>query len=354
MSGSSDAAVSVAFACYSIGVLPSLFFFGAISNRIGRRLTLQTAVFFSFLSILTIVLFPGVPGLSVSRILQGVAIGLSGASATAFLAESLQGAEGTAKAAAYVTAMLPLGFGVGGLSTGLCLLASPTLLPWSYQAFFISALLILFGLQRFHNSSLSSQTSILRLPYFPRGGIPYSIAIGTQWCLVGVVLSTVPIQLGHHHVPSWGGLTAFFMPITGLICQQIAKKLPPRQATRIGLMFAPAGCLLLAIGIGTDSLWLVLTGAAVSGAAGLGFSFYGGLAGVALASRNDKARGAAGFFLACYTGLSFAPPILSFLSGESGIADGLAGMTVVLFLASLGIEMMFRSGGRQVEVIAAE
>ena len=227
---------------------------------------------------------------------QGLAAGLTGASATALLAECFSDALASERAAACVTSMLAVGYAVGGLATGACLLTGPTLFPLSYPVTLVVCSIVMVMLLRQPYDAYRRQTELLRLPYLPTGGGWICVVIGAAWSLVGMILSVIPYELSHLGHPGWSGLIAFLMPLAGLAAQPARKRLSPSAAVTLGLVIAPIGCLLLLIGVRYGRLEPILLGAAFSGAAAVGFSFYGGLALITDLSGQEKARGSAAFF----------------------------------------------------------
>ncbi len=255
---------------------------------------------------------------------------------------------GSEGAAASVTSMLALGFAGGGLATGVALRPGSTLFPLSYPLDIAASLIVIGMLMSLPYTVRRRQTPWLRLPYFPPGAVWFCLSIGSAWCLTGTVLSIVPFELSRHGLATWSGLTTFLMPSVGVICQQAKPWIRPTDAVRLGLFIAPLGCILLTAGLACDSLTLVLAGAAASGAAGLGFSFYGGLAALAMLSGAEKARGAAAFFLSCYVGLCIAPLVLGWLSEKSGTLQALIMSSLSIIVISGALEITYQLASRRV------
>jgi len=152
-----------------------------------------------------------------------------------------------------------------------------------------------------------------------------------------MILSVVPYELSHLGHPGWSGLIAFLMPLAGLAAQPARKRLSPHAAVSLGLVLAPIGSLLLLVGVRYGRLEPILLGAACSGAAAVGFSFYGGLALITELSGHEKARGAAAFFLACYVGMCGAPVVLGWLAERATTGAALAALSAALCSVSLGV-----------------
>jgi MFS family permease len=79
--------LTLIYAAYVIGNLLALFFFGRLSDQIGRKNTTWPALAVATPSALTFVLAPGTLWLYVGRILSGFATGLTSGAATAWITE---------------------------------------------------------------------------------------------------------------------------------------------------------------------------------------------------------------------------------------------------------------------------
>jgi MFS family permease len=79
--------VTVIFAAYAVGVMASLFLAGHISDWLGRRRMVATAVSVNILSGIVFLAWPAVPGLITGRVISGISIGMLTATATAYLSE---------------------------------------------------------------------------------------------------------------------------------------------------------------------------------------------------------------------------------------------------------------------------
>ena len=79
--------ISIVFAIYAASLIPSLIFFGGISDEIGRRKTLMIALGIAALGALTLALASNLWWLLAGRVLQGIAIGVGTPTATAAIRE---------------------------------------------------------------------------------------------------------------------------------------------------------------------------------------------------------------------------------------------------------------------------
>ena len=79
--------VTIIFSVYALGVAVSLFLAGHISDWLGRRRMVATAVGVNMLSGVAFLAWPAAPGLIVGRVISGISIGMLTATATAYLSE---------------------------------------------------------------------------------------------------------------------------------------------------------------------------------------------------------------------------------------------------------------------------
>src|SRR3954449_5768432 len=85
--GFSTFVVTLIFAAYAVGVILALFLAGHVSDWLGRRRALVPAVLLSVLSAIVFLVWRGLPGLLIGRVLSGLSVGIVTATATAYLAE---------------------------------------------------------------------------------------------------------------------------------------------------------------------------------------------------------------------------------------------------------------------------
>src|SRR6202035_1958602 len=85
--GISNLMVTVVYAVYAIGVIASLFLGGHISDWVGRRRVFVPALLANAASAVVFIVDPSLAGLIVARVISGVSVGLTTATATSYLAE---------------------------------------------------------------------------------------------------------------------------------------------------------------------------------------------------------------------------------------------------------------------------
>ena len=85
--GLSSTMVTLAFACMVVGAGASLYLFGHLSDRLGRRRIIVPALAFGIAAAAVMAWWPTLPGLLIGRVLTSVAIGLMASTAPAYLTD---------------------------------------------------------------------------------------------------------------------------------------------------------------------------------------------------------------------------------------------------------------------------
>src|SRR5438132_2662374 len=79
--------ITLVYAVYAVGVIGSLFLGGHVSDWVGRKRVFVPALLINVASALVFLLVPSLPGLLIARVITGISVGLTTATATAYLAE---------------------------------------------------------------------------------------------------------------------------------------------------------------------------------------------------------------------------------------------------------------------------
>ena len=340
---------ALAFAAYVGGLLPVLIFLGGISDRVGRKPILLIGLSCVLLATVLMILSPNIYTLFITRILQGVGVGLNVGTGTAYLAElmGLQHPTSAERAAAYAALTTSLGFGGGALFTTVVLLvsnSSDTLVPVSYPVVAILTLILLAALIWLpaYNNPSSIPTALVRLPYFPAGSLRIGATIGLAWAVVGLVIAVIPTQLARVNLTAWSGLVLFLVNGTGAACQPFVRKLKPYFSLQVGFILLPLGYLLLLAGAWSGILLVLLLGAMITGAACYGFTYLGGLAEIARLSQDQRARAVSGYFLCAYLGFGIPSIPFGFLAESIGNEVTLVIFGTIIILGIAGLAFTFR------------
>lgn len=333
-SGRGAAAVTIAFAAYVAGLMPTLLVLGWLSDRIGRRAPVVVALLLGAVATSVLVAVPSWPNLVAARILLGVGTGLATTAGTAWMAE-LMGPDRTRSAALAVTSATSLGFGGGALATGISLsVEGASFFPTSFGILFVLAPALALTMLGAPKVSSPPPTPLLRRPVFPESTWAYGVTLGLAWSATGMIIAVIPLELASHGLSSWTGLVIFLAIFVGFCCQPLAKRLGDRRSLAVGLALVPSGFGLILIGSWVQSILPVLIGTALSSAASYGFVYLAALSQFAERAPDDRARATAGLFVYAYAG--FSVPVIG--SGLLAERIGLVpAMAVFLALLMAGV-----------------
>jgi MFS family permease len=311
--------LTVVYAVYAVGVIASLFFGGHVSDWVGRKGVFVPALLVNVASALIFLFEPSLPGLLVARIISGISVGLTTATATAYLAElhlGVFGGEGGSPRRAQVVATAANlgGIGVGPLVSGLLAQYAPQPLRLPYILFaavlFVLAVLV----------AVSPETASRPVPaprYRPqRIAVPgharrmffAATAAGmAAFAVYGVFNSLAPTFLAgtmHQDSHAVAGAVAFAAFAAGALAQIAMSRAGLHRTLRVGPLVLIPGLALLAGGMWLPSLTMFVSGGLLTGAGG-GLAFRGALtAAGSTAPPESRAEVLAGFFLGAYVGLS--------------------------------------------------
>lgn len=334
---------AVVFSAYIVGLIPTLVFLGGISDKLGRKPILLTSLSASFIATLSMALYPNIEMLLAARIFQGIAVGLFMGTCTAYLLELYPSKIGTIPT--YIALASTLGFGSGALFTATILFYYPSLAPPSYWIVLTSIGISLVAMA-WSTPAISRQGgAAIRPPLFPSGMLPVNLSIALAWTVSGLVIAILPSQLNAYDLELWVGPALFLVNGTGAAVQSYARRMQGLRALRLGFFLIPLGYVTMVLGVGIETVWLVLIGASIAGAACYGFTYLGGLSEVIKASRNEEARVVSGYFLFAYLGFGLPSILLGYIADVLGTLQSLVYFSVVILACSivLGVSVSKRS-----------
>ena len=333
-SGLGATAVTIGFAAYVGGLMPTLLLLGGLSDRIGRRPPIALALVLGGGATALLVLVPSWSSLVLARLLLGVGTALATTAGTAYMTELL--GEARARGAALVvTSATSLGFGGGALATGISLgVQGETLLPASFVALFVAVpvlALMVLGLPRADQRRADQRraVSVLRLPVFPRGIWIYGVALALAWSTTGMTIAVVPLELAASGLGGWTGLVIFLAIFIGFLCQPLARRMGNAGALALGVVLVPLGFGVLLVGVWGGGLIWVLAGTCITSAASYGFTYLAALAEVSRSAPGDRARATAGLFVYAYVGFSLPVMASGALADVIGLQRAMAGFAAV-------------------------
>jgi MFS family permease len=314
----SSLTVTIVYAVYAAGIVASLLLAGHISDWYGRRVVLIPALVVGAVASAVFLIWKSLPGLIVSRFLTGIAIGVTVATATAFLTDLdvKPKASGSRRASTVAVIANLGGLALGPLIAGLLARVSSEALTLPYIVFLCAIAASIAGviftpeghpalrpLRRYAPQRL-------KVPSSRRAAFAAAIAgafagFAVSGLFVGLT-GTFLSDLVHDSSPDLIGLTVFLTFGAGAVTQGITSTWPPHRLFRFGIVPILTGLALLVVSAWTTppSLTLFLVSAAVAGT-GAGAIFRASLATVVTGSdSNDRAGAAVTVYLAGYAGVS--------------------------------------------------
>jgi MFS family permease len=310
--------VTLVYSVYAVGVIASLFLGGHVSDWLGRKRVFVPALLANVVAAMIFLIAPSLPGLLVARLVSGVSVGLTTATATAYLSElhlrTAAGVRGAHRGQVVATAANLGGIGIGPLVAGLLAQYAPQPLRLPYYVFGV-VLLVLAVL-----IAISPETATrpepapawrpqrVAVPPEARGTFLAATAAGVgAFAVYGVFNSLAPTFLAgalHETSHAIAGAVAFAAFASGALAQIAASRVSVCDTLRLGTTALVPGLALLVVGMWLSSLVVFVLGGAVAGA-GAGLVFRGALAtATSTAPPQARAEVLAGFFLGAYLGLS--------------------------------------------------
>jgi MFS family permease len=341
--GFSPITVTVVFGVYAIAVLTSLLTVGALSDHIGRRPVLLTAIALQGLAMVVFATAGGVTALLVARIVQGLSSGAALGALGAGLLD-LDRAKGTV--ANGVGALAGTATGAIGSSLLVAYLPSPTHLVY----LIVLAILVVqeIGVLLMPESStrkpgaLASLRPQIGLPVSARGPMllaaPVLIAV---WSLAGFYGSLGPtlarLVAGSQSVVL-GGLALLSLAGSAAVTVLIVRDIPPRRVVVFGTAVLILGVGVSLIGVAEFSTAAFFAGTTLAGV-GFGAGFQGALRTVVpLAAPHQRAGVLSIVYVVSYLGMGVPAVVAGFLVAHAGLlATAREYGFVVMGLAALAL-----------------
>lgn len=326
MWGFTPATLTAVFAVYVLGLLAMLVSAGALSDYVGRKPVLVSAILAEAGSMLLFVLADDVGWLYAARILQGLATG----AATGAISASLIDLERKPGTGALVNSATPTaGLALGALGVGLLVQFAPAPTRLVYVLLLIAfvgaavALLFIPEPVRRKPGALRSLRPELGVP---RGSLRAFLlvlpALVVPWTLGGLYLSlgrSLVVDILGIANPIAGGLVVFLLTGTGSVASVLVRNWTAQAAMTVGATALVVGVstVLVALAVGSAPLFFVAT---VLGGFGFGTTFLGAFrTATGLAEPGGRAALVATIYTACY--LAFSLP--SFAAGLAATHVGL-------------------------------
>ena len=344
---------TLVFGVYAVAVLASLLTLGKLSDHIGRRPVLLSALAVQAASLLVFATAGGVPELMIARVIQGLATGAALGAIGAGLLD-LDPARGT-----FANSVAPgIGSGSGVLLSALVVRYLPDPTHLIYLA--IAGVIVLqaagVALMRETVSpkpgAIASLRPEIRLPRTLRGPVltatPVLFAV---WSLAGLYFALGP-SLVHALTGSGdvvlGGLSLFTLTLTAVLAIIVLRGATGRTVMLTGILALIAGVSVTMLALGIASTPLFFAGSAISGV-GFGAGFQGSIRIVVpQAAAHERAGVLSLLYIASYLGLGVPAVAAGFLIVHGlGLTDtALYYGGAVILLAALALPGLLGSRAR--------
>jgi predicted MFS family arabinose efflux permease len=338
------------FAVYALSVLGALLVVGRLSDHIGRRPVLLTAI---GAQVIALVLFAGATGLSelfAARFIQGLSTGMAiGAMGAGMLdLDRVRGAR--------FNAVAPMvGTGIGSVISGAFIqyLPAPTHLVYLVLLgiFAVQAIAIVLMPETVTRKpgAVASLRPTFALPRGLRGAVLAATpAMLAAWAMAGLYGSLGPALVhrvtgsGNHVL---GGSALFVLALSGAVLVMLAEDMTPRELMLLGIaaLFVGVGVTMLAANTSAVAFFL----AALVAGAGFGAAFQGALRTVVgLAQAHERAGVISVLFVVSYVAFGIPAVLAGVLVVHTG--DILTTMYIyasaVMVLAAVAGVALLRQG----------
>jgi MFS family permease len=316
--GLSGLTLTIVYAVYAAGIVVSLVLAGHLSDSYGRRALLIPGLAVAAVAAVIFIVWQSLPGLIVARVLTGIALGISVATATAYIADLDVGPDGTPTRRSGIVATIANvgGLALGPLIAGLLARYAPDGLTLPYvlllAALVASVIVVAWSPEGRQPIRPRPRYRPQRLRVPARAPSQF-IAATTGAFLVFAVFGLFAGLAGrllagplHHPSAALTGLAIFLNFGTGVLVQTTTTHWPAQRLIAAGLVPTILGLIVLVASAWTSpaSLALFLVGAVVVGAGG-GAIFRGSLVlAVSAADPAERAGALATYFTAGYVGVS--------------------------------------------------
>lgn len=339
----SAAMLTLIFAVYALSLLAALLTVGSLSDHLGRRPVIFTAVLLNALAMLLFIYADSVALLISARVLQGFATGM----ATAVLSATLLDTD--RQQGPLINSVAPLlGMALGGLGCGLLAEYAPAPLQLTY--WLLLALFVLQGLYVWRlpqsvsrqRGAWASLRPTLHVPVQARSTLWRVLPLNTAtWALGGFYASLAPslVRTATGSTSNLiGGATVATLTVTGALMIFTMRKRPANQALRLGAGLLPVGLMLILLGVHGASLSLFFFGTLIAGC-GFGSGFLGAVRSlVPLALPHERAGLMSAYYVLSYLAFCLPALLAGHIARSFGLlatTDGYGAVLIVLAVAAL-------------------
>ena len=310
--------ITIVYAVYAAGVTVSLLLAGHVSDWYGRRTVLIPALMLATVAAVVFILWKSLPGLLLARVLTGLALGATVATATAYIADLDLGRDGAATRRSGIVATVANlgGLAIGPLAAGLLARYAPGGLTLPYVVLLVALVVAVFaavlapeGRRRAHPFPRYRPQRLV-VPADGRGQFLAAIAgVALSFATFGLFAGLAGRFLAgplHHPSPALTGAAIFLTFGIGVVVQTTTTNWPAHRLLSGGIptIILGLGVLVVSAWTAPPSLALFLVGGVVTGL-GASAIFRASLGIVIATSQADDRAGAlAAFFVVGYAALS--------------------------------------------------
>lgn len=348
----SAAMLTLIFAVYALSLLAALLTVGSLSDHLGRKPVIFSAVLLNALAMLLFIYADSVSWLISARVLQGFATGM----ATAVLSATLLDTD--RQQGPLINSVAPLlGMALGGLGCGLLAEFAPAPLQLTY--WLLLALFVLQGVYVWRlpesvsrqGGALASLRPTLHVPVQARATLWRVLPLNTAtWALGGFYASLAPslVRTATGSTSNLiGGATVAALTVTGALMIFTMRNRPAAQALRLGASLLPVGLILILLGVHGASLPLFFFGTLVAGC-GFGSGFLGAVRSlVPLALPHERAGLMSAYYVLSYLAFCLPALLAGYLARNFGLlatTDGYGVVLIVLAVAALLLSLRPQTG----------
>ncbi len=333
--------LTLIFGVYALSLLAALLTVGSLSDHLGRKPVIFTALVLNMLAMLLFINEDSVAWLIAARTVQGFATGM----ATAVLGAALLDTD--RQQGPLVNSVAPLlGMACGAMGSSVLAEFAPLptqLIYWTLLALMLVQALYVWRLPETVDripGALASLRPTLHVPPQARRALWLSLPVDVAvWAMGGFYLSLAPSLVraatGSTSNLIGGGLVAV-LTVSGALMIFTLRNRPASKVLRLGAMLLAVGVALILTAVHSASLPLFFIATLIAGS-GFGAGFLGALRSVVpLALPHERAGLMSAFYVLSY--LAFCLP--SLLAGNLIRSFGLIATTdgygAVLILLALG------------------
>lgn len=358
--GFSKIVLTLVYASYVVGNLGALLFFGRLSDQIGRRPVILSALLITAVSAFGFLFANGLASLFWARMLSGFANGVGSGTATAWIAE-LYGEDRRAHAAVVATGANEAGLAAGPLLAGLLTQYAPWPLHLSFVAYLLLLAVIMVLTWRTGETVQKQSPGLHDVSLRPRIGVPRelrarfiapAVTMFVAMALLGFYAALIPsILIEHLHEANRavGGAVVFELFLVGAVTAFLTQRLKSRVAMVTGLILLMPGVALLVLAELQVSLPILAVGTFFSGVS-VALGFRGGLQVVnEIAPEDRRAELVSSFYIAGFSGNALpviGVGVLATLAGSMIAAIVFAATLAVLAMAALITSTKYADAGR--------